>query len=64
MNPLEVINETEAARYLGMSVHSLRARRFTGRQPAYIKFGKSVRYLKSDLEVFIETSRVTSSDRA
>ncbi|MGE4424745.1 MAG: helix-turn-helix transcriptional regulator [Pseudodesulfovibrio sp.] len=53
-----ILNEREAARILGLSVHTLRARRFKGQAPAYLKLGKSVRYEREALERFLESCRV------
>ena len=54
-----LLNEKQAAIILGRSVSTMQADRFYGRGPAYIKFGRSVRYCLPDLEKFIEKHRVT-----
>ena len=51
------MNETAAARLLGLSVATLRAWRHRKQGPRFRKFGRSVRYLASDLQAFIEGSR-------
>jgi len=52
------MTEQKAAEYLGLSVHTLRQRRFKRQQPAYLKIGKSVRYLPEDLESFLQAHRI------
>lgn len=54
-----LMNEKEAAAYLGLSVDCLQARRSMGRAPRYIKLGRAVRYDRADLEAFVESCRVT-----
>ena len=56
-NHRRAMNEVEAAEQLGMSVATLRAWRHRKQGPPFVKFGRSVRYLPSDLEAFIEGSR-------
>jgi predicted DNA-binding transcriptional regulator AlpA len=51
------MNETAAAELLSLSVATLRAWRHRKQGPAFVKFGRSVRYLASDLRAFIEGSR-------
>jgi excisionase family DNA binding protein len=46
----------EAADYLGVKFHTLEVWACTGRYNIpYIKFGRSVRYKKGDLDKFIES---------
>ena len=53
------VNEKNAARILGLSVHTLRAMRAKGHSgPAYSKIGKSVRYSYTDLVEFMESRRI------
>jgi predicted DNA-binding transcriptional regulator AlpA len=58
-------NEFEAANYLGMSASYLRISRMDGDRanrtpgPSFIKVGKAVRYLKEDLDAWLEAHRVT-----
>ena len=58
-------NEHEAAAYIGMSVSYLRLSRMDGDRanrtpgPNFIKIGKAVRYLKEDLDAWLEAHRVT-----
>ncbi len=56
-----LINETEAAQRLGLSVKTLRRWRWAGNPPHFVKIGGAVRYDLSDLEAFIEAGRRTST---
>jgi hypothetical protein len=53
------LNDIDAARYVGLSCGFLRAAR-VGRcnGPSYIRAGRAVRYLISDLDVWLESRRV------
>jgi excisionase family DNA binding protein len=48
----------EAASYLGVNLRTLYRFIDEGELPAY-KFGRVIRLLRSDLDVFIERSRIT-----
>lgn len=54
------LTEKEAAHYVGMSVAFLRKDRIEGKigqrtpGPKYLKIGKSVRYLKEELDRWLE----------
>lgn len=60
-----VFNEKEAACYIGMSVSYLQHTRSDGSVgdrtpgPIYIKVGRTIRYLKSDLDEWLIGNRVT-----
>ncbi len=56
-----LVNETEAARILSLSVKTLRRWRWAGRGPRFIKIGGAVRYDPTDLTAFIEAGRRTST---
>jgi predicted DNA-binding transcriptional regulator AlpA len=56
-----LINETEAAQKLGLSVKTLRRWRWAGNPPPFLKIGAAVRYDPADLEAFIEAGRRTST---
>jgi len=51
--------DAEAANYIGMSESWLRQSRMRGNPdaPPYIKIGKSVRYLKADLDAWLDRLR-------
>jgi len=57
------LTEHEAARYVGMSRSFLRQDRMNGGRegrtpgPAFLKIGRSVRYLKEDLDKWLERFR-------
>lgn len=59
--------EQEAAQYIGMSRSFLRQDRMNGFRkqrtpgPNFVKIGKSVRYLKEDLDAWLESYRITRS---
>jgi len=54
----QILNEKQAATFLGLSLSTLQQRRFKGQQPPYFKIGKSVRYSIEDLWAFAESCRV------
>jgi hypothetical protein len=58
-----VLNEFQAAAAMGLSVHTLRAYRFRGCGPVFLKFGKAVRYLRQDLDDFLSACRVVNDAR-
>ena len=64
MQTSPIVSEKEAARILGISVHTLRARRFKGLPPEYLKISKSVRYQREALERFLESCRVRVGGKA
>ncbi len=63
MNSNPVFDEKAAAAYLNMSVKTLQGRRSKHVAPAYIKAGRSVRYLKEDLDKFLSSCRVDPEAR-
>jgi excisionase family DNA binding protein len=56
-----LVNETEAARILDMSVKTLRRWRWAGKELPYHKIGRAVRYDKAELEAYIASARRTST---
>jgi hypothetical protein len=56
-----LLNEHEAANYLGCSISLLRKRRLFGEGPAYCKIGRLVRYRQDDLAEFIAARVVTNN---
>ncbi len=58
-----VVDEREAAKYVGMSVSFLRQARMEGNRegrtpgPPFVKIGKSVRYLIADLDTWLRKNR-------
>ena len=61
-SPTLTVTERVASTYLGMSVPWLRQGRQHGRGPAYVRIGRSVRYLVSDLEAWLQAHRVEPRD--
>lgn len=61
------LNESQVAERLGLSVATLRAWRHRGTGPTFLRLGRAVRYLPSDVDEFIrasavDTRSVSSSD--
>ena len=52
------LTEREVADMLGLSVATLRAWRHRGKGPRYLRLGRSVRYLPSDVADFVRASAV------
>ncbi len=54
-----LLKDPEAASYIGMSESWLRQSRMRGNPdaPPYIKIGKAVRYLKADLDAWLDRLR-------
>ncbi len=59
-----VLADPEAAQYIGMSISFLRQSRMDGARlnrtqgPIYLKIGRSVRYIKDDLDAWLDEHRV------
>jgi excisionase family DNA binding protein len=52
------LTEHEVAHRLGLSVATLRAWRLRRKGPRFVRFGRAVRYLTSDVDGFVSASRV------
>ena len=66
-DPARALTEHEVADMLGLSVATLRAWRHRGKGPRFLRLGRSVRYLPSDVAGFVragavDTTSVSSSD--
>ena len=66
-DPARALTEREVAAMLGLSVATLRAWRHRGKGPRFLRLGRSVRYLPSDVADFVrasavDTTSVSSSD--
>lgn len=57
VNGIQPLTESEAATRLGLKVATLRAWRHQGRGPAYVRLGRAVRYLTTDVDDFIQSNR-------
>ena len=61
---VEVLNEIEASKYIGMSRSFLSQDRMNGTRrnrtkgPTYIKIGRSIRYLMTDLNAWLDANRI------
>lgn len=49
----ELVNETDAARLLGMSVKTLLNQRYYGKGLEYVKIGRDIRYKVSVIEEYV-----------
>ena len=49
------LNRVEAAKYLNLKKHTLEAWAVRGGGPPFLKFGRAVRYRKTDLEKYVES---------
>ena len=52
------LTERQVAQQLGLSVATLRAWRHRGKGPRFLRLGRSVRYLSSDVDEFVRASAV------
>lgn len=62
--PQPALTEIDVAARLGLSVATLRAWRLQRKGPRFVRFGRAVRYLASDVDQFIEDSRTDESSGA
>jgi len=53
----EPLTEWDAAARLGLKVATLRAWRHQGKGPAFVRLGRAIRYLPSDVEKFLRANR-------
>jgi predicted DNA-binding transcriptional regulator AlpA len=61
MQTIRALTEREVSDLLGLSVATLRAWRHRGQGPRFLRLGRAVRYLPSDLEDFVRASAVDAS---
>jgi predicted DNA-binding transcriptional regulator AlpA len=54
---LNIDNSQKTAAYLQVSYSWIRQARSNGNGPPFIKIGKSVRYLKNDVDVWVQSQR-------
>ena len=52
------LTEREVSELLGLSVATLRAWRHRGKGPRFLRLGRSVRYLPTDVDDFVRASAV------
>ena len=60
-HPWRAMSERETALRLSLSVATLRVWRKTGKGPRFVRFGRAVRYIDSDVRRFIEVSVVSGA---
>lgn len=58
----QVLTEHEVAERLSLSLATLRAWRSRRQGPHFIRLGRAVRYLDTDIEQFIDSHRVAFQD--
>jgi Helix-turn-helix domain len=63
-SPDDILDTHEAAAYLRLTVSSLNKMRCTGSGPAFIRMGRSVRYRRRALDLFIDSRCTTSTTDA
>ncbi len=63
MEKQEVLNDVQAARYLGLAPQTLRNMRHYGKGPAYCKLGARVVYKVGDLELYLAKRRIDPEAR-
>lgn len=62
MEKEKLLKESEVARLVDVSPYTLRNQRHCGRGPAYVKFGRAVRYRVSDIEKYIADRRIAHDE--
>lgn len=58
------LTEEEAGRYVGYTISAMRLWRRQRRGPAYVRVGRSIRYLVSDLDQWLAAHRVEPRAKA
>jgi len=56
--PSALLTASDVAAILGTTVGGLAQLRFRGEGPAYMKFGRAVRYSPADVQAYIDAARV------
>lgn len=56
-----LLNTAQAAMYTGLAKQTLHQKRVSGGGPKFCKIGRSVRYRKEDLNIWIEGFQTVSS---
>jgi len=62
--PKPTLNCADAAKYVGLSVWWMKQARRTGRGPAYLRIGRTIRYRVDDLDDWIRAHRVRTRESA
>jgi hypothetical protein len=63
MEQHNVLNDVEAARYLGLAPQSLRNMRCYSKGPVYHKLGSRIVYKISDLDLYLSQRRIDPEAR-
>ena len=61
MTPQTLLNESDAAKLLGVVPKALQAWRTRGGGPVYLKVGRLVKYTQADIDLWLETRRRSST---
>ncbi len=64
MSTDRALNEAEAAQLLGISAATLRNWRHQGKGPVFHRFGRTVRYMPADIEVYVAENAADREQRA
>jgi len=54
----KILNELEVSRATRLALPTLRNWRSLGKGPAYVKMGRAIRYRESDVQNFVDRSRI------
>jgi len=57
----QILNTIEAAAYLGLAASTLEKARVAGTGPRFLKLGRAVRYLSSELDTYLLAHMVRST---
>lgn len=58
----QALRERDAARVLGLSVATLRAWRLKRKGPRFVRFGRAVRYLETDIANYMQVCAVDATN--
>lgn len=64
MADMQLLNEHEVSKRLGVSINTLRYWRVCGDGPNYVKMGRLVRYHAAELDSFVQRKTCVSKARA
>ncbi|MGA2466165.1 MAG: helix-turn-helix domain-containing protein [Thermodesulfobacteriota bacterium] len=59
---IEYLTEKEVSRICKLALSTLRNYRHQGKPPSYVKVGRAVRYLMSDIVKFMEEGRIRNGE--
>jgi len=58
---MDILNTKEVAAYVRLGRQTIEHMRLTGNGPPFTKFGRAVRYRRSDIDAWIESRLQTST---